>query len=354
MVSCRTPRRKRNSRGWPASSRPAWRLCSPAPARARRQQENARLAARVSQLLLLLCAEVALPLAGQEAQLLAAQEACEGGRWPSFAQGRMDLSCGAEISAPAVAPPALNGPPPARPPPFVYITECVATGDVVPQWNLTRNGTDGCKCCMKRKVFCQGTTGGRGCSCRLKGSAHRECGHTCACISTPDACRNRVLQRGIRRKLCVKPVGDKGWGVFANEYINKDEFVVEYVGELISEAEAQRRVAACPVAGTYHMEIGLGRSGTATRGGGGVIIDAYAVRNIAAFINFSCDPNLEMRPIESPSGDRQLPRVGFFAKEDISPGTELGYRRDQNATSKRSRQGALPCLCNSTKCVGTV
>ena len=57
------------------------------------------------------------------------------------------------------------------------------------------------------------------------------------------------------------------------------------------------------------------------RGNSRSYIDAYSVRNIAAFINFSCRPNLEMQSIEGSHRDRKLPRIAFYAKEDIQAGT---------------------------------
>ena len=86
------------------------------------------------------------------------------------------------------------------------------------------------------------------------------------------------------------------------------------------------------------------------------VIDAYAIRNIAAFINFGCNEkvNLEVRKIASPSGDSRLPRVGFFAKEAIPAGAELLYQRDRAATSLRRRNMSIPCKCGAAKCAGFV
>eukprot|EP00310_Coccolithus_braarudii_P000647 CAMPEP_0183361710 /NCGR_PEP_ID=MMETSP0164_2-20130417/63480_1 /TAXON_ID=221442 /ORGANISM="Coccolithus pelagicus ssp braarudi, Strain PLY182g" /LENGTH=93 /DNA_ID=CAMNT_0025536377 /DNA_START=15 /DNA_END=294 /DNA_ORIENTATION=- len=60
-------------------------------------------------------------------------------------------------------------------------------------------------------------------------------------------------------------------------------------------------------------------------------IDAYAYRNVAAFINFSCQPNLEMKGVEGTHGDKDFKRVAFFAKKTILVGCELGYTRDVNS-----------------------
>ena len=53
---------------------------------------------------------------------------------------------------------------------------------------------------------------------------------------------NRVVQRGRMVKLCIyKTSNGRGWGVKALEYIKKDTFVSEYVGEIISSEEAEKR-----------------------------------------------------------------------------------------------------------------
>ena len=89
-----------------------------------------------------------------------------------------------------------------------------------------------------------------------------------------------------------------------------------------------------------------------TSPGSSVIIDAYAVRNLAAFMNFSCQPNLEARPVKAEHGDSRMQKVAFFAKEDIDKGTELTYRRDPSASLKASRARGRKCECGAEKCVG--
>lgn len=114
------------------------------------------------------------------------------------------------------------------------------------------------------------------------------------------------------------------------------------MGEIISQAEAARRAAACAEAESYFFEIP------------GAVIDAFAFRNVAAFMNFSCEPNLTYRSIAAPSGDKRLQRVGFFATRDIARDEELTYRRDVNAISARSRNHIIECRCGSRLCNGYV
>lgn len=58
-----------------------------------------------------------------------------------------------------------------------------------------------------------------------------------------EGCQNCDLQRGIHKKLAMgkSQLEGVGYGVFAMEDIRQDEFVIEYVGELISQDEGVRR-----------------------------------------------------------------------------------------------------------------
>mmetsp|Transcript_52229 Transcript_52229/g.111705 ORF Transcript_52229/g.111705 Transcript_52229/m.111705 type:complete len:98 (+) Transcript_52229:25-318(+) len=82
-------------------------------------------------------------------------------------------------------------------------------------------------------------------------------------------------------------------------------------------------------------------------------IDAYAYRNVAAFINFSCQPNLEMKGVEGTHGDKDFKRVAFFAKKTILVGCELGYTRDVNSGDS-GKNRTIPCYCNAAQCKGFV
>ena len=93
-----------------------------------------------------------------------------------------------------------------------------------------------------------------------------------------------------------------GLGLFATRPFKKDERVIEYTGEVISDAEAQRR------GGRYLFE--LNDEWT---------IDGKGRENIARYINHSCKPNC--RP-ELTDDEKQ---VFIYAKRTIEPGEELTY-----------------------------
>ena len=113
-----------------------------------------------------------------------------------------------------------------------------------------------------------------------------------------------------------------------------------------SRANAESRVAAWPETDVYLMEIGNRRSPR-----GGFAIDALHARNVSAFANFGCLPNMRKWPVFVQHWDRRLPHAAFFATKDIPPGEELTYRRDESATSEaKCRVSRVPCLCGHAEC----
>lgn len=224
--------------------------------------------------------------------------------------------------------------------PFVYVTESVPY-DILPHWREAA-AKNCCMCAPYRGMgpCSQGDAKIERTCCRAQ---CYECSFGCSCAAAPETCGNRPVQAGVQKRLAVFWAGNRGWGVKSDEAIAKGEFVVEYVGELISHEEAQRRGSNM----AYQFDCGLGKSGH------GPYIDAEHVRNVSAFINFSCTPNLQPCKVESVHGDRSLPRVAFFAKEDIAPGEELGYRRDSEAITLRQKASSgMRCFCGTELCMG--
>ncbi|KAK2158513.1 hypothetical protein LSH36_168g03024 [Paralvinella palmiformis] len=65
-----------------------------------------------------------------------------------------------------------------------------------------------------------------------------ECNKACRCWSS---CQNRVVQLGITCRLQVFRTNGRGWGARTMLDIPQGTFVCEYIGELISDAEADSR-----------------------------------------------------------------------------------------------------------------
>ena len=92
------------------------------------------------------------------------------------------------------------------------------------------------------------------CSCVVKrndeGKAVRCFDSTCVnwatqteCVNCDSkTCQNQRIQKGLVKDLQVKAVEGKGFGLFCNEeIIRKGDYIREYVGELVSKAELDRR-----------------------------------------------------------------------------------------------------------------
>jgi hypothetical protein len=211
------------------------------------------------------------------------------------------------------------------------------------------------------------------------GGRHRhECGYQCSCsaLRRPAAarggrmevvdCGERKAQQRISWRLVVfKPGGasgdlGKGWGVRCLErVIDKGSFLFEYVGELRRECEVeqlQRTYETDGLKGRYFFTLTEGARAT-TRAGSRqsdkpermYVVDATRYRNIAAFVNHSCRPNLEARFYWTQHTDRALPHVGFYAARDIHFGEELGVSYAQGLTGK-ARVDALGWLGADCRC----
>ncbi|XP_068162680.1 histone-lysine N-methyltransferase SUV39H1-like isoform X1 [Antennarius striatus] len=143
-----------------------------------------------------------------------------------------------------------------------------------------------------------------------------ECNSQCSC--DPD-CPNRVVQKGIQIDLCIfKTENGRGWGVRTLQHIKKNVFVMEYVGEIITTDEAERRGHIYDREGsTYLFDLDY-------------VEDVYTVDaahhgNISHFVNHSCNPNLQVFNVFVDNIDERLPRIALFSTRPIRAGEELTF-----------------------------
>ncbi|XP_009601077.1 histone-lysine N-methyltransferase ATXR7 isoform X6 [Nicotiana tomentosiformis] len=127
------------------------------------------------------------------------------------------------------------------------------------------------------------------------------------------------------------------WGLLALEPIEAEDFVIEYVGELI-----RRRVS--DIREHYYEKIGIGSS-YLFRLDDDYVVDATKRGGIARFINHSCEPNCYTKVI-SVEGQK---KIFIYAKRHIAAGEEITYNYKFPLEEKK-----IPCNCGSKRCRGSM
>ncbi|KAL8142568.1 hypothetical protein V2J09_015600 [Rumex salicifolius] len=125
------------------------------------------------------------------------------------------------------------------------------------------------------------------------------------------------------------------WGLVALEPIEAEDFVIEYVGELI-------RPQISDIRERQYEKMGIGSS-YLFRLDDGYVVDATKRGGIARFINHSCEPNCYTKVI---SVDGQK-KIFIYAKRYISAGEEITYNYKFPLEEKK-----IPCNCGSKRCRG--
>jgi hypothetical protein len=130
-----------------------------------------------------------------------------------------------------------------------------------------------------------------------------------------------------------------GLGVYARTEIQKGTRLIEYAGEHISNAEADRRYddESMP---QHHTFLFILNSRTC--------IDAAVGGNVSRFINHSCDPNC-VAWIEGQ-------HIWIDALRDIGEGEELSYDYEYDFLPEYTVEDLefYGCRCGSPKCRSTI
>ncbi|KAL9853606.1 histone-lysine N-methyltransferase SUV39H2 [Geothlypis trichas] len=240
---------------------------------------------------------------------------------------------------------------------FYYINEYKPA----PGINVLNGITTGCecadcpaeKCCPKEAGFILAYNKRK----KLKiqpGLPIYECNSYCRC--GPD-CPNRIVQKGTPYSLCIfRTNNGRGWGVKTLQKIKTNSFVMEYVGEVITSEEAERRGQFYDNQGnTYLFDLDYDSDE--------FTVDAARYGNVSHFVNHSCDPNLQVFNVFIDNLDLRLPRIALFSTRTIKAGEELTFDYQMKGSidlSSDSAEGLSPskksirtvCKCGAMCCRG--
>ena len=192
-----------------------------------------------------------------------------------------------------------------------------------------------------------------------------ECNMNCRC---GPVCKSRVVQNGRRVPLTIFKTRDRGWGVYCNEDLIQGEFIDTYLGEVITNKEADRREQT----GTkdkasylYSLDKFIGDVPDLSAETC-YIVDGQYMGGPTRFINHCCEPNCRQYTVSYNKHDLWVYDLAFFAVEDIPRGTELTFdymdkdeeeeeeivRKREEAAQDPNNLDKKPCNCGARKCRG--
>ncbi|KAF9428943.1 Eukaryotic translation initiation factor 2 subunit 3 [Podila epigama] len=149
-----------------------------------------------------------------------------------------------------------------------------------------------------------------------------QCNDSCGC---GPGCAAKVSQQGCQVALRIKRTVDKGWGVFLDqdEPIPPRTYVTSYIGEIITNMEAEKRGRMYDKIGTtYLFDLDYNPNKIVYS------VDAYRFGNESHFLNHSCDPNLSVYVLMGEYGDPNLTTLSFWSNRTIYKGDELTFDYD--------------------------
>ncbi|KAK0646281.1 hypothetical protein B0T16DRAFT_329989 [Cercophora newfieldiana] len=151
-------------------------------------------------------------------------------------------------------------------------------------------------------------------------------------------CQNQRFQRKQYADVSVIKTEKKGFGLRANRDLQANDFVFEYIGEVINEPTFRSRMLKYDKEGIKHFYfMSLTRS---------EFVDATKKGNLGRFCNHSCNPNCY---VDKWVVGEKL-RMGIFTLRAIRAGEELVF----NYNVDRYGADPQPCYCGEPNCTGFI
>lgn len=220
------------------------------------------------------------------------------------------------------------------------IDEFHYTNDVIPRDGIIipDDPPVGCSCiddgpcsvkteCCPRQFDSEFAYNSRGLIRVKQGTPIFECNKACKCSEN---CPNRVVQKGRKQTLCIFKTKGRGWGVRTERAIAKGQYICEYVGEIISYEETERRGKEYDAVGrTYLFDLDFNEKDNP------YTVDAAKYGNVSRFINHSCNPNLGVWAVWTNCLDLDLPKLCLFTLRPIKENEELTFDYINSTNSGR-------------------
>jgi uncharacterized protein len=146
--------------------------------------------------------------------------------------------------------------------------------------------------------------------------------------STGRSSKHSRKQIIVKIRVRVGTSGIAGQGLFAEQDIRQGTKIIRYIGQKITHAESDRRLAA----GNVYI-FGLDER---------YAIDGSTRKNTARYINHSCAPNCHTEQFGN--------TIWIVAIRDIKAGEELTY----NYGYEVNDEPAEPCHCGAKNCCGYI
>jgi histone-lysine N-methyltransferase SETD2 len=151
-------------------------------------------------------------------------------------------------------------------------------------------------------------------------------------------CQNQRFQRRQYANVSVIQTEKKGYGLRVNTDLQPNDFIFEYIGEVINEPTFRRRTIQYDEEGIKHFYF---MSLTKNE-----FVDATKKGNLGRFCNHSCNPNCY---VDKWVVGEKL-RMGIFAERHIKAGEELVF----NYNVDRYGADPQPCYCGEPNCTGFI
>ncbi|RKH34542.1 SET domain-containing protein [Corallococcus sicarius] len=131
----------------------------------------------------------------------------------------------------------------------------------------------------------------------------------------------------------------QGLGAFATRRIRKGARIIEYIGERITQAEADVRYDDESMERHHTFLFNLDDD---------TVLDAGTVHNESRYINHSCEPNCQSLIDKG--------HIHIYALRTIEPGEELTYDYAYERTPEMDddAEGLYLCRCGTPSCRGTI